>query len=94
MTNSKRANEEEILKQFQSSESGVDCSFNELSEEAQGIAFNIMHQCKTQKRLRMALDRSDEFRVAVNSSKENLQETDAVMRFWPFFKESLDEECR
>ena len=80
----RKENEIAVLKRFESNETGVDLSFDELHRDAQEIVYEIMSHSKTESELVRNLDRSQEFRDAVRSKEVNMQETDTVVRFWHF----------
>jgi hypothetical protein len=72
--------------EFEKTEAGVDCTFNDLPVAAQRIAIDIIEKHKEYNLVKRAIDRSIEFKQALGIASGNfyLKETDSVMRWWAY----------
>jgi hypothetical protein len=82
--------EREILKQFQPSENGTDCTFEKLPKHAQEVALELMATAKCGNELVRMLDSDLDFRYEIGCEDMDIYppEVDAVMRYYRYREDS------
>lgn len=74
-----------ILEQFNPTEKGVDCRFEDLPNAVQEIAFKKIAIAKSESELVRSLDRCEELRIMTDTKDgEWVKEVDPIVRYYRY----------